>query len=99
MIRVAASGMAGEQPANHPENPAIHMARDMTLSRTIGTIWPPPNFAQLCNLGSNTVLRARFPLAVALFELHMPRKRREFERVGRASRRPSKCSLLSGPPT
>jgi tetratricopeptide (TPR) repeat protein len=85
MIAVGAWGVPGEQPATPTrDTPAIHMARGYDALKNDRYDVAATEFRAALHADPSLVLRARFPLAVALFELHKPAEaRRELETVRR----------------
>lgn len=78
------AGSVAGQPARTPvpDTPAAHISRGYDALKNDRYDVAVAEFQAALKLDSTLVLRARFPLAVALFELHRPAEaRREFEAV------------------
>jgi protein O-GlcNAc transferase len=85
MIALAASSIATEQRATPArDTPAAHMAKGYDALKNDRYDVAATEFRAALHSDPTLVLRARFPLAVALFELHKQAEaRREFETVRR----------------
>jgi protein O-GlcNAc transferase len=86
VLRMGCVGQSTGQRANQPskDKPEAHMGKGYDALKNDRYDVAAAEFRAALKLDPKLVLRARFPLAVALFELHKPvEARREFEAVRR----------------